>query len=74
LQDQIACKSVVFEKYPFKTVIILAVDTPSKKLEKLTRKNAIGARIEPGIPHVPGIGITPHKNRISGRSDVLRTP
>jgi hypothetical protein len=50
------------------------VDTPSKKLEKLIRKNAIGARIEPGIPHVPGIGITPHKNRISGGSDVLRTP
>lgn len=37
-------------------------------------KTAIGGRIAPGIPRVPGIGITPLNIRIPGVSDGFMDP
>jgi len=47
------------------------VDTISTKTRKPDPELANGARIAPGIPHVPGIGIRPYHARIQG---FLRVP
>ncbi|MCJ7741302.1 MAG: hypothetical protein MUO95_01275 [Methanoregula sp.] len=50
------------------------MDTTSTGTRKRITKWAIGARIAPGIPHVPGIGIDPHTIRILVVSDILMDP
>ena len=50
------------------------MDINSTGSRKPVRKKAIGTRIAPGIPHVPGIGITPHTIRILVVSDILYGP
>lgn len=50
------------------------MDTTSTGTRKRITKWAIGARIAPGIPHVPGIGITPHNIPIFVVSDILMDP
>ena len=52
LQDQIAFKRVLLGKNPFKTVIILAVDTYLKKSGNLIGKKSIGARLRLRIDHL----------------------
>ena len=42
--------------------------------QKQINRWAIGARIAPGIPHVLGIGITPHNIPIFVVSDILMDP
>jgi hypothetical protein len=50
------------------------VDITSTGTQKRTTKLAIGARIAPEIPHVPGIGINPHNIPILMVSDLLMDP
>ena len=50
------------------------MDTTSTGTQKRITKLAIRARIAPGIPHVLGIGITPHNFLILVVSDILMDP
>ena len=60
-----------FKNNHFKRYFLSAWTPLPLEPENCIRKKAIGAQIEPGMPHVPGIGISSYNTRIPKLSDTL---